>query len=164
MIILLCKVSVPHSMCYSCYGNWVWGGKILVIIMGFVDMLGKYFIAQFWLLDNLTCILSFPTGLFRPGTSREGPGRGRDRTGPRDLEGPVVPWYRDQRSPKVPGLFLKVPGRPGGPFFLYFALERHGKKIWKILEESCVKWYISYILRRPQNFTKSPSYFCLIVL
>ena len=27
--------------------------------------------------------------------SREGPGTGRDRTGPRDLEGPVVLWSRD---------------------------------------------------------------------
>ena len=70
-------------------------------------------------------------GLSRPGKSREGPRTGRDRTGPRDLEGPVVPWSRDQRSPKVPGLFLKVPGRPGGPFFLRFALERHGKKNMK---------------------------------
>ena len=35
-----------------------------------------------------------------------GPGKvpGRDRTGPRDLEGPVVPWSRDLTSPKVPGL------------------------------------------------------------
>ena len=55
------------------------------------------------------------TGLSRPGKSREGPGTGRDRTGPRDPEGPVVLWSRDKRSPKVPGLFLKVPGLPG-PF------------------------------------------------
>ena len=41
---------------------------------------------------------------------------GHDRTGPRDPEGPVVLLSRDQRSPKVPGLFLKVPG-PSGPFF-----------------------------------------------
>ena len=27
-----------------------------------------------------------------------------DRTGPRDLEGPVVPWAWDLTSPKVPGL------------------------------------------------------------
>ena len=31
----------------------------------------------------------------RPGKSREGPGTGRDRTGPRNLEGPVVLWSRD---------------------------------------------------------------------
>ena len=49
--------------------------------------------------------LGFPAGLFRPGKSRDGPRTGQDRTGPRDLEGPVVPWSRDQRSPKVPGLF-----------------------------------------------------------
>ena len=66
--------------------------------------------------SNFPSVLGFPAGLFRPGMSREGPGTGRDRTGPRDLEGPVVPWSRDQRSPKVPGLFLKVPG-PSGPFF-----------------------------------------------
>ena len=60
-------------------------------------------------------VLGFPAGPFRPGRSREGPGTGRDRTGPRDLEGPVVPWSQDQRSPKAPGLFLKVPGLPG-PF------------------------------------------------
>ena len=35
------------------------------------------------------------TGLSRPGKSREGPGTGQDRTGPRDLEGPVVLWSRD---------------------------------------------------------------------
>ena len=40
-------------------------------------------------------LLGFPAGLFRPGMSREGPGTGRDRTGPRDLEGPVDPWSRD---------------------------------------------------------------------
>ena len=40
------------------------------------------------------------------------PFQGRDRTGPRDLEGPVDPWSRNQRSPKVPGLFSKVPGLP----------------------------------------------------
>ena len=48
--------------------------------------------------------LVIAAGLSRPGKSREGPGTGQDRTGPRDLEGPVVPWSRDQRSPKVPGL------------------------------------------------------------
>ena len=35
------------------------------------------------------------TGLSRPEKSREGPGTGQDRTGPRDLEGPVVLWSRD---------------------------------------------------------------------
>ena len=39
--------------------------------------------------------LGFPAGPFRPGKSREGPGTERDRTGPRDLEGPVVLWSRD---------------------------------------------------------------------
>ena len=37
---------------------------------------------------------------------------GLDRTGPSDLEGPVVPLSRDLRSPKVPGLENgKVPGK-----------------------------------------------------
>ena len=40
-------------------------------------------------------VLGFPAGLSRPGKSREGPGMGRDGTGPRDLEGPVVLWSRD---------------------------------------------------------------------
>ena len=39
--------------------------------------------------------LVMAAGLSRPGKSREGPGTGRDRTGPRDLEGPVVLWSRD---------------------------------------------------------------------
>ena len=55
------------------------------------------------------------TGLSRPGKSREGPGTGQDRTGPRDLEGPVVLPGQDLEILKVPGLFLKVPGPPG-PF------------------------------------------------
>ena len=59
--------------------------------------------------------LVMATGLSCPGKTREGPRTGRDRTGPRDLEGPVVLWSRDLRSPKVPGLFSKVPGLPG-PF------------------------------------------------
>jgi hypothetical protein len=41
------------------------------------------------------CLLGFPAGLPRPGKSREGPGTGRDRTGPRNPEGPMVPWSRD---------------------------------------------------------------------
>ena len=41
------------------------------------------------------CLVGFPAGLSRPGKSREGPGTGRDRTGPRDPEGPVVLWSRD---------------------------------------------------------------------
>ena len=41
-------------------------------------------------------------GLFRPGKSREGPGTGRDRTGPRDLEGPVVLAGQDLETLKVP--------------------------------------------------------------
>ena len=88
--------------------------------------------------SNFPSVLGFPAGLFRPGMSREGPGTGRDRTGPRDLAGPVVSWSRDQRSPKVPGLFLKVPGRPG-PFFLSFAIKKHGKEIRIIFKESSVK-------------------------
>ena len=39
-------------------------------------------------------VLGIPAGMFRPGKSREGPGTGWDRTGPRDIEGPVVPWSR----------------------------------------------------------------------
>ena len=39
-------------------------------------------------------VVGFPAGPFRPGKSREGPGTGRDRTGPRDLAGPVVLWSR----------------------------------------------------------------------
>ena len=44
---------------------------------------------------NKRFLLGFPAGPFRPGKSREGPGTGRDRTGPRDFEGPVVLWSRD---------------------------------------------------------------------
>ena len=52
------------------------------------------------------------TGLSRPGKSREGPGTGRDRTGPRDLEGPVVLAGQDLETLKVPGLKnWKSPGR-----------------------------------------------------
>ena len=43
------------------------------------------------LVPSIGSALGFPAGLFRPGKSLEGPGMGRDRTGPRDLEGPVVP-------------------------------------------------------------------------
>ena len=39
---------------------------------------------------------------FVPGSLGKVPGP--DRTGPRDLEGPVVPWSRELTSPKVPGL------------------------------------------------------------
>ena len=46
--------------------------------------------------------LGFPAGLFRPGKSREGPGTGRARTGPRDLEGPVVLAGQDLETLKVP--------------------------------------------------------------
>ena len=56
------------------------------------------------------------TGLSRPGKSREGPGTGRDRTGPRDLEGPVVLAGQDLETLKVPGLFVKVPGPPRSLF------------------------------------------------
>ena len=48
--------------------------------------------------------LVMATGLSRPGKSREGPGTGRDRTGPRDLEGPVVLAGQDLETLKVPGL------------------------------------------------------------
>ena len=48
------------------------------------------------------CLLGFPAGLSRPGKSREGPGTGRDRTGPRDLEGPVVLAGQDLETLKVP--------------------------------------------------------------
>ena len=40
-------------------------------------------------------LLVMATGLSRPGKSWEGPGTGRDRTGPRNLEGPVVLWSWD---------------------------------------------------------------------
>ena len=70
-------------------------------------------------------VLGFPAGLFRPGKSREGPGTGRDRTGPRDIEGPVVLPGQDLDSQKVPGLFLKVPG-PNGPLFPFTDFEFSG--------------------------------------
>ena len=54
--------------------------------------------------------LVMATGLSRPGKSREGPGTGQDRTGPRDLEGPVVLAGQDLETLKVPGLFLNGPG------------------------------------------------------
>ena len=57
--------------------------------------------------------LGFPAGLSRPGKSREGPGTGRDRTGPRDLEGPVVLAGQDLETLKVPGPLKKVPGPSG---------------------------------------------------
>ena len=46
-------------------------------------------------LFHIKKVLGFPAGLFRPGKSRDGPGMGQDRTGPRDLEGPMVLWSRD---------------------------------------------------------------------
>ena len=64
-------------------------------------------------------LVGFPAGLSRPGKSREGPGTRRNRTGPRDLEGPVVLAGQDLETLKVPGLFLKVPGPPG----LFFPLK-----------------------------------------
>ena len=45
--------------------------------------------------QQLSFQLVMATGLSHPGKSREGPGTGQDRTGPRDLEGPVVLWSRD---------------------------------------------------------------------
>ena len=39
------------------------------------------------------------TGLSHPGKSREGPGTRQDRTGPRDLKGPVVPGLQKSKSP-----------------------------------------------------------------
>ena len=61
--------------------------------------------------------LGFPAGLSRLGKSQEGPGTGRHRTGPRDLEGPVVLAGQDLETLKVPGLFFKGPGtfRPSFP-------------------------------------------------
>jgi hypothetical protein len=44
---------------------------------------------------NIMYRLVMATGLSRPGKSREVPGRSRERTGPRYLEGPVVLWSRD---------------------------------------------------------------------
>ena len=55
-------------------------------------------------------LLGFPAGLSRPGKSREGPGTRRNRTGPRDLEGPVVLAGQDLETQRVPGLFFKGPG------------------------------------------------------
>ena len=55
-------------------------------------------------------VVVMATGLSRPGMSREGPGTGRDRTGLRDLEGPVVLAGQDLETLKVPGLFLNGPG------------------------------------------------------
>ena len=40
-------------------------------------------------------LLVMATGLSRPGKFREGPGTGWYRTGPRDLEGPVILWPQD---------------------------------------------------------------------
>ena len=77
------------------------------------------------LLDTNRYLLVMATGLFRPGKSREGPGTGRDRTGPRDIEGPVVLPGQDLDSQKVPGLFLKVPG-PNGPLFPFTDFEFSG--------------------------------------
>ena len=53
-----------------------------------------------WTLVSRSCrlqeyIVVMATGLSRPGKSREGLRTGQDRTGPRDLEGPVVLWSRD---------------------------------------------------------------------
>ena len=68
----------------------------------------KYVFRNISNVSNLVagaCLLGFPAGLSRPGKSREGPGTGRDRTGPRDLEGPVVLAGQDLETLKVPGLF-----------------------------------------------------------
>ena len=75
-------------------------------------------------------VVGFPAGLFRPGKSREGPGTGWDRTGPRDLEGPVVLAGQDLETLKVP--WSCGPGTkevhksrdfffegPGTPWFLF---------------------------------------------
>ena len=74
------------------------------------DVLGQIAICHIW---QMAWKIGFPAGLFRPGKSQKGPGTGRDRTVPRDPEGPVVLWSREKKSSKVPGLFLKVPGLPG---------------------------------------------------
>ena len=81
--------------------------------------------------------LAMATGLSHPGKSREGPGTGQDRTGPRDLEGPVVLAGQDLETLKVPGLFLKVPGPPG-PFFP--------------LELACVVYQFEHIDRFAASF------------
>ena len=65
------------------------------------------------LLDTNRYLLVMATGLFCPGKSREGPGAGRDRTEPRDLEGPVVLPGQDLETLKVPGPLKKVPGPSG---------------------------------------------------
>ena len=44
---------------------------------------------------DLWSVLVMATGLSRPGKFREGPRTGKDRTGLRDLEGPVVLWSQD---------------------------------------------------------------------
>ena len=55
----------------------------------------EFFSAKGHALEFKYCTLVMATGLSRPGKSWEGPGTGWDRTGPRDLEGPVVLWSRD---------------------------------------------------------------------
>merc|ERR1712051_698770 len=62
----------------------------------------------------VSSVLGFPAGLSRPGKSREGPGTGRDRTGSRNPEGPVVPGLKKFKSP---GTFFEGPGT-SRPLFL----------------------------------------------
>ena len=72
-----------------------------------MDTYNKY---DKWILGYYGYTVVMATGLSQPGKSREGPGTGRDRTGPRDLEGPVVLAGQDLETQRVPGLFFKGPG------------------------------------------------------
>ena len=66
------------------------------------------------------------TGLSRPGKSREGPGKEQDRTGPRDLEGPVVLPGQDLETLKVLGTWRLEKSRDNGkPSFARDERTRH---------------------------------------
>ena len=78
---------------------------------------GLSFIKVFMTNKKILLLLSDPPLGFPAGLSRPGKVPGRDRTGPRDLEGPVVLPGQDLETLKVPGPLKKVPGPPG-PFFL----------------------------------------------
>ena len=58
-------------------------------------------------------VLVFPAGLSRPGKSRDVPGRDHPGTGLNNFFVPGTFQSRDLARLKVPGLFLRVPGRPG---------------------------------------------------
>ena len=76
-------------------------GYHFFLISGYLDILNTdFFLDTYnkydkWILGYYGYTVVMATGLSHPGKSREGPGTGRDRTGPRDLEGPVVLWSRD---------------------------------------------------------------------